>query len=415
VSIDLSTVAIAGQAPAPSRASLLVPHLCMAVAAMAIFAGLHLTVGRIIVGDGLGWDGAEYAAMLQRGWDRGGSNTALRPMIVWLAQPAYELTRNVVQAFDMTNYVYVGLLVFLLSRLMERYGASRLTSVVAILCISVSNAFVLAPYYPVTIDLGGHAMMTLALWQMIAGPRWAAAAASVVAVLSREYAPAVLIFGAIRDLRMRVPMAKTVATYLPAAIIYVLLRMAVIRSIGEGNSLRTFIDSLALWRDPMWAALYLYFAVTAIGGVSMIVAAQPRRWWTVIRHEPEWLGLAVPIALVTGVVAFDLWRYLLALTPLVLVLLARCSREWRPRDAVVFCSAMVVVTLVTQMPFQRMDVTRFFVDWFPYYAWIEKAPGGVTGAMLWPAWGWRFLGATLSLCALTMYANGRERTTVVTT
>ena len=415
VSSDLSAVALADHAQAPSRAASLVPHLCMAVVAIAIFGGLHLIVGRITVGNGLGWDGEEYVRMLQRGWDRGGTNTALRPMIVWLAQPGYELTRNVVRAFDMTNYLYVGLLVFLLSRLMERYGASRLTSVVAILCISVSNALVLAAYYPVTIDLGGHAMMTLALWHMIAGPRWAAGAVSVVAVLSREYAPAVLIFGAIRDLRMRVPVAKTVATYLPAAIVYVVLRMAVIRSIGEGNSLRTFIDSLALWRDPMWVALYLYFAVTAVAGVSMVVAAQPRRWWAVIRREPEWLGFALPIAVVSGLVAFDIWRYLLALTPLVLVLLARSSREWRRRETVVFCCAMVVLTLVTQMPFQRLDVTRFFIDWFPYYAWVEKAPGGVTGAMLWPAWGWRFLGVSLSLCALMMYANGRERTTMVTT
>jgi hypothetical protein len=386
----------------------------MAVVAMAIFGALHLVVGRIPVGDGEGWDGAEYAAMLRGGWDRGGPNTALRPLVVWLARPAYTQTWNVVQAFDITNYVYVGVLAFVFSRFMARYGASTLTSGVAIVCISMSNAFQLAAYYPVTIDLGGHAIMALALWFIITGPRWAAAGALVAAVLSREYAPAVIAFGVIRDWRLRVAITKMVTTYVPATVVYLLLRNAVTQSVGEGLTVRAFIGYLDLWRDPMWAALYAYFAVTAIAGVSMVVAAQPQRWWSIIRDEPEWLGLAVPIALVTGVVGFDLWRYLLALTPLAVVLLARCSREWRPRETVVFLSAVVVLTLLTQAPFQELNVTRFFVDWFPYYAWIDKAPGGATSAMLWPIWGWRFLVVALSLWALMIYANRRAPSALVT-
>ena len=397
------------------RMAVLMPHLLVAAAAVVIFAALHVNVGLIPVSDGLGWDGEEYARMLRRGWDRGGTNTALRPMIVWLAQPAFEMTRDVVRAFDITNYVYVALLAFLYSRFMERYGASMLACAVAVLCISVSAGFQLAAYYPVTIDLGGHAILALLLWQIIAGPRWAVGVLSVAAALSREYAPAVMLFGLIRDLRQRVPFVTIAMTYLPASIVYVALRIAVEQSIGEGNSLRTFIANLVLWRDPLWAAFCVYFAVTAIAGISMVVVAQPRRWWPVIREEPEWLGLAVPVVLVTGVVGLDIWRYLLALTPLVLVLFARCSRAWRPRETVVFLTATAVLTLVTQMPFQGMDLTRFFVDWFPYWAWSGKAPAGITGDMLWPVWGWRFLGVTLALCALMIYDNTRQRSAVVTT
>jgi hypothetical protein len=66
-----------------------------------------------------------------------------------------------------------------------------------------------------------------------------------------------------------------------------------------------------------------------------------------------------------------------------------------------------------------MDIERFFVDWFPYYAWIDKAPGGVTGDRLWPDWGFRFLGVALCLYGLMIYASGarsarRERTVVTT-
>ena len=97
--------------------------------------------------------------------------------------------------------------------------------------------------------------------------------------------------------------------------------------VGEGNTLQTFIRNLVLWTGPMLAALYVYFPLTIAGGVSLVLAAQPQRWWRVIREEPEWLGFAVPIMLVTALVGIDIWRYLAALTPLFVVLFARCSRR----------------------------------------------------------------------------------------
>jgi hypothetical protein len=132
----------------------------------------------------------------------------------------------------------------------------------------------------------------------------------------------------------------------------------------------------------------------------------------IIRDEPEWLGFALPIALATALVGIDIWRYFTALVPMVVVLFACSSRTWRGRETLVFLSAAVVVTLFTEKPFEGMDLTRYFTEWFPYYAWINNAPGGATPAMLWPAWGWRFLGVTLSLCALMIYANGRGRAAV---
>jgi hypothetical protein len=393
-----------------------VKHLTMALAAMVIFGALHVPLGRIPVANGAGWDGIDYVAMLDKGWKAGGPNTQLRPLVVWLAQPAYLLTGSPAQAFDVTNYVFTGLLAFLFSLLMEWYGATSLARWVAIGCISASNAYRLPAYYPVLIDLGGHAMMALAIWHIIAGPRWAAALASVAAVLSREYAPVVLIFGAWRDRRLDVPMKAIVSTYLPAALIYVVVRqMVVARSVAEGNTLQTFLRNIDLWSGPLFPSFYLYFLLTICGGVSLVLAAQPQRWWRVLREEPEWLGFALPIILVTAVVGIDIWRYLTALTPLIVVLFARCSRAWQPRETMVLMSAVVVLTLATQMPFRGMDLTRYFTEWFPYYAWTNSAPGDVTRAMLWPGWTWRFLAVGLALGALILYANGRGRTSVMTT
>jgi hypothetical protein len=387
----------------------------MALVAMVIYGALHIPLGRIPVADGAGWDGIDYVAMLEQGWKAGGPSTQLRPLVVWLAQPAYLATGSPALAFDVTNYVFTGLLAWLFSSLMTWYGASSPARWVAVLCITASNAYRLPAYYPVLIDLGGHAMMALAIWLIIAGPRWAASAASVASVLSREYAPVVLLFGAWRDRRLEVPLKTTLATYTPAALIYVAVRLIVAtRSTAEGNTLQTFVRNMDLWTGPLFPAFYIYFLLTIAGGVSLVVAAQPQRWWRVIREEPEWLGFGLPIILVTALVGIDIWRYLTALTPLIVVLFARCSQEWQPRRARVLMSAVVVLTLVTQMPFQGMDLTRYFTEWFPYYAWTSTAPGDVTPSMLWPGWTWRFVAVSLALCALIIYANGREPTTVVT-
>ena len=390
-------------------------HLTMAIVAMVIFGALHIPLGRIPVANGAGWDGIDYVAMLQNGWEAGGPNTQLRPLVVWLTQPAYAVFGSPAQAFDVTNYLFTGLLAFLFSLLMEWYGAAPLARWIAIVCISVSNAYRLPAYYPVLIDLGGHAMMALAIWHIIAGPRWAAGLASIAAVLSREYAPVVLIFGAWRDRRLRVPPQTILATYLPAALIFVAVRMLVdARSLAEGNTLQTFIRNMGLWTGPLFPAFYVYFLLTIAGGVSLVLAAQPQRWWRLIREEPEWLGFALPIALVTALVGLDIWRYLTALTPLIVVLFARCSRQWRGRETVVLMSAVVVLTLATQMPFQGMDLTRYFTEWFPYYAWTNTAPVDVPRAMLWPGWTWRFLAVAVALVALIVYAGGRGRTAVLT-
>jgi hypothetical protein len=129
----------------------------------------------------------------------------LRPAVVWLAHPAYAVTGSAAQAFDVTTMSSpaAGVSVFAVDGVVRRVGAravdgDRLHQPVE----RLSSAGVL----PVLIDLGGHAMMALAIWFIIAGPRWAAGAAWIAGVLSREYAPVVLIFGAWRDRRLQVPL-----------------------------------------------------------------------------------------------------------------------------------------------------------------------------------------------------------------
>ena len=178
-------------------------HAALGLTAVAIFALLHLTNGRLEVGGGEGWDGGDYGRMLRQGWVAGSIHTKLRPLIVWANAPAFALTHHTVQAFDVMNFGYTLVLGVMLSLFLERYGAGTATRVIGVACLAMTNSFRLFAFYPVTPDLGACAVMAVALWLLITGPRWAAALACLAAVMAREYAPILLFFGVHRDLRLR--------------------------------------------------------------------------------------------------------------------------------------------------------------------------------------------------------------------
>ena len=391
-------------------------HLALALILVLLFALVHSVIGHIEVRSGEGYDGSDYASMLRSGWLTGSVFSRLRPLVVWLNQPAYAMTGNAVRAFDVMNFVYVGLFGLLLSLLMERYGASWSVRAVAIACVGLSNGLRLPAYYPVLIDLGASVFIVLAIWMIVAGPRWAAALACVAAVLAREFAPAVIAFGVHRDLRRGVRWRTILATYLPASVVYVALRVIVARiSVTEGNSLRVFIGNRLLWEDPMFVGLFVYFFVTCVGGLSLVTAADIGRGWRLLRDEHEWASFVLPITIAAALVGFDIWRYLVALTPAALVFYARCASQWSPRERIVLSTAAVALTLWTQRPWEAMNLTRYFTEWFPYYAWRGTAPEGVALTALFPDWGARFLVVGLSLVGLMVYTQRRGPAAVIST
>jgi hypothetical protein len=376
-------------------------HVALALVALLIFAALHLTTGRLTVGNGEGWDGTDYARMLSDGWFAGTVHTRLRPLIVWINTPLYWWVGNAVTTFDAMNFVYTGLLAFVLSMLLRRYGATTATRAVVIVCLVLTNHFRLFTFYPVLVDLGACVVMTAALLLILDGPRWAASVACVGAVLAREYAPVVMLFGAHRDLRRGVAWTTMAATYAPAAIVWWLLRIVNLRLADPGAP--TFAELLEnrvqLW-DPFFVALLLHAVVTVGGGLSIVAAARPERCWNLIRQEPEWITYTAPVLVLTMLGRTDLWRYLTPLLPVVAVLFAWCVRVCSTRERLVLALAAIVLTVVTQEPLTRMNDASYFADWFPYYIRLGEYPFPSPPPQIWQAWGWRFLAVTVALCAL---------------
>ena len=120
----------------------------------AIFAYISATNDVIAVRAGLGFDGVNYAQMLNS-LAAGSAATRLRPLVVWLNAPVYFITKSALFSFGFMNHVYAAVLWYNVCALYRRFDPrpiGRLLIVVSLaLCVSTSAMFA---YYPVHVDLG---------------------------------------------------------------------------------------------------------------------------------------------------------------------------------------------------------------------------------------------------------------------
>lgn len=381
----------------------LTANVALVVLAVATFALVNAVTGQIDVNNGRGWDGGEYATMLEDGWTEGTVNTALRPLIVLLNRPAYSVTGDAVEAFRLMNYAYVALLCLSLCLLLDAYGTDAAIKALVVgnvlLCIATLKY---AAYYPVLIDAGGLSLIVLATYLVVSGRRVAAAIACVAAVLAREFAIAVLAFGIVRDLRRRTPLWQIAATYAPAIVGFLVWRQFVIATIGWDGMITVarMLTNLPQWADPVFVGLFVYFLLTVFGGITVFVLAKAGMVAGHLRREPEWAAYIAAVMVPALLGNADIWRYLAYLLPAVAVLFALSARDVAPpRHRLALVALVCAATIVTQRPWQELDVAAYFRDWFPYYVHLERVPPEGMDPEIWPLWAWRFLTAA-GLCWL---------------
>jgi hypothetical protein len=392
-------------------------HGALMLAAMILLAALSTVTGRIQANNGQGYDGEDYADMTVRAWHEGTANTALRPLIILANRPALWLTGDVVKAFRVMNYVYVALLALGLSLLMDRYDAPP--HVQAFVVIHVFSCWAFAKmfaYYPVLVDVGALAIITIAAWTVVRGGLAWAAAACVLAVLSREFGIAVVAFGVHHGLRTGRSWWRVALAYAPAAAVYFWWRSEVAARFARYDQLVTIpklIDNLALWRDPTFAAFFLYFLLTVVGGVSMFVLARAGSTAAWLRREPEWATFAAAVLIPSVAGNADMWRYLAFLLPAFVVLFVVCAREFEhPRVQLILAALLLATGVITQRPMQLIDVPAYFRDWFPYYQLRGIAPSEAA-LPVWPVWGWRMLTAAALFWLMTVPAAAPAARSVV--
>jgi hypothetical protein len=320
----------------------------------------------------------------------------------------HQVFNDPVATFEAMNLVYAFLLAVVLADLCRRYGASWEATTAFILsvslCISTAKMFA---FYPTLVDLGAYAFMAASVWAIVDGRRLAIVATSVVAVLSREFAAINVLFGVVRDLRLRRSVPVIAATYAPAVLaFFALRRFAAGYASPTGGQEVLAINSLSAsllanikwWLDPTYAMFWLYFAVTAFGGLSLFLVTTLRPWQTCMRREPEWLALVAPLLLVAALGYVDMWRYTAFLVPALPPLWAWGVSGVAPSRLAALLVTVSAATVATQRPWQFMDVESYFRDWFPYYIVLENRAEAVHE--LWPSWGYYLVAAALSLVAI---------------
>lgn len=382
----------------------------LGLVAVLLLAWLTRVTGGIQVNKGYGYDGEHYGRMIQIGFKLGTPSMRLRPVVLLINDEVnYHVFHDPLATFRAMNYVYAFALGVILAGLCLHYGGTYLTAATLIVNLFLSIAIAkMFAFYPVLVDLGAYAFLAAAVWAIVSGRRWLIVPATVLAVLSREFGAVTVLFGIVRDLRQRRPVAVVAATYAPAVAAFFWIRHVaasystgaqvnepVLSAVGVVAALWT---NLAMWLDPAYVALWIYFLITLFGGISLLLITAARPIAARLREEPEWLAIIVPLLVVTALGYADMWRYSAFLVAALPPLWVWAVSGVEPRRRWVLFALVLLATLATQRPWQQMDLRTYFTDWFPYYRFIENRPGAPS--VLWPVWPYYAAIAAVSLTVL---------------
>jgi hypothetical protein len=346
-------------------------NLSLAAAGTLIFLTLFLTSGRIVAGDGLGWDGRGYASLMTDGLDQGSDATRVRPLIPLLTRLPYSLGLDVIPSFQVMNAVYAFVLYLFVALILDHYGVRTRFKVVVIanlaLCIVTSKMFA---YYPVLIDLGALALVTAAFYFTITDRHGVAGAVCILGLASREFAAAALLCGLHRTWRQgRWPAGLW---YVPAIVVTMAVRVATTAQ-GTATSIvdatLRFSLPVLFWQSPiLYGAAFAYFVLTVFGGMSVLLGLHPRWFGTRLRAEPELATFLVVIVALTAT-GIDMSRYLMFALPVIVALMGQYYRDHLQGTRIErpIAAAMLFATVITQKPFERMDAAIYFRDWFPQW------------------------------------------------
>jgi hypothetical protein len=350
-----------------------VNNLLIAAIGLIVFAVLNVRSGRVEANDGLGWDGRQYAHMVTARITDGTVATQTRPLLPFLTRLPYYAGLDIIPSFQVMNFVYAAALYFFLCLILDLYEVANIYKayfVVSVaLCIATSKMFA---FYPTLVDLGALAVLSASTYAVLKYGGWAACVAALLAVGAREFGVAVAFFGFHREVRQGRGFVRALVTYTPAVVAFFLIRQwASTTNRGDRDRVLLtagdFIANLALWRDPPFVVFFVYFLITILGGITILLALKPV--WSIGRlaETPELFTFGILIVGAAAVGNADIWRYLVFLLPVVAILFAAYVRDVRPGPVIL--TAALLLTLVTQQPFTQMDMPHYFRDWFPGYVY----------------------------------------------
>lgn len=356
----------------------LIVNLLLSLGSIILFRLISLNSGLICANQGLGYDGLVYADMMTDGFYAGNPNTQLRPFLILLAYIPYYFNHNVLKSFVLMNHVYAFILSFSLCCIFDYYTTKTYAKIFYIFsifsCIATSKMF---GFYPTLVDLGAYAVITSTFYLILINQKKLVWIGCLLAILSREFSIALVIFGIHRDIRTGPWNRNTLFTYAPSLVTLVILRIWVnsINKISERQVISVFnlINNVVVYcLDPVFITFFLYFAITVFGGVTMILWSQPKLCFKYLREEHEYSIFLILIVGISLAGTFDIWRYLVYSLPVTTMLFAQYSNKFKFWQQIPILLISAAGTILTQQPFTPMNMDKYFSDWFPLYWFYQE-------------------------------------------
>jgi hypothetical protein len=347
----------------------LVLAACLVYVALAVFAG------RTSINNGLGPDGPTFVAMAVN-HDRGAGSAVdkLTPAFPLAVAFVYAITGNVVLSFVLVNLISLAALVWAMCWILDLHSAPSNVKVYA-----TSTLLLLGMPIRVTAFVPGQSMLlgVAALALAVAAAEWSAGTVTAVAQVGAVLASPIGIVAPVYGIWRNWPRTRTatlLTLFLPALIVWLLIQYWARGGTGGLVDLMRFSRvraDAAFWTESVFIIFGLYFLVTTLGGLTLLLLAQPRWIRDVVSRQPELLALVLPVLLFVATAGLEVPRATVFLLPFWFVILGLWARDHAPSITVPLALA-TVITVLTQHPWVKLTDTSYFVDWFPYSVYAAR-------------------------------------------
>jgi hypothetical protein len=352
------------------------PNRFIVGVALLAHVALGLLSGRTSVNDGLGWEGPIYAAMVtDRDVQAGSAAHRLTPAFPLSAAIPFAVTGRIAASFSIVNVVAFALLVFAACLILDSYAAPLIVKLCTAFTLTVSGMFsVGAAFNPGLPDLLAVALIVLAVASTDAKNGFRVAALQIAATTASPVGIIAPLYGMAKSWARGPRAPGSLMAFVPALLVWGLLQVWARGGPAGLLELTRFsrvAADVALWNEAAFILFALYFLITSLGGLTILLWSRPRWMAEVIRKQPELLALVLPTALFIVTGGLDVPRMISFLLPFWLVLTGIWCREQKASLLLPMALA-AALTVLTQHPWTRMDNERYFVDWFPYSVHAER-------------------------------------------
>ncbi len=395
-----------------------VVNIMLVIAAGAIYISLGLYSGRTAINNGLGADGQVYAAMVTSHQVQGGTvNNRVWPAFPLTAAVVYAATGQIVTSFAVINIIGLLILALAACMILDAHAAPTPIKACAILTLGIIGLpTVITAYGPAQPYLFGLALVTLGIAACEVGGALLIVVATVAATLGAPVGLIAPLYGIARSWRMPQRRVATMLMFAPALLAW--LAVQVWARGGPAGFLELFQLSrqhadAVLWTEFSFILFGVYFLLTTMGGLTMLMCSRPAYVGDTLRERPELWALVAPVLLFIVTAGLETPTMIPFLIPFWLITIGMWARTQSAGSVVVASIGAAVLTLLTQHPWTRVTDVSYFVDWFPYSVHAARVKTlTMTDAMLADVWRvrvWIVIGGLIVLVGWQRVSASRVR------